>query len=162
MDHNDIELSCSTIIPGDVHTWARTNYTGKIGIVIRPNKIKSITYASPADAGSQIDPTNPKRRYTGLPQATVDIIRSAILGRCPDRYNELGVMDYTVMGVFIDPPVEFTTPNGDFQSIGVEEVLAKFSDQRLLCLREGSLYEICRIDGHLSCGQKIDVPSLYT
>jgi len=138
------------------------NYTGKVGIVIRPNKIESITYASPTDAGSQIDPTNSKRRSTTLPQATIGTIRSAILDRYPDRYNELGVMDYTVMGVFVDPPVQFME-NGNLQDLNAEEVLAQFPDQRWFCLQQGRLYEVCRTgDGRLSCGSRIEVPSLYT
>lgn len=162
IDNSDIEVSCSTIIPGDFYAWGHENYTGRVGVVIRPNKIESITFASPVDAGSQIDLTNPKRRYTGLPQATIDIIRSAILDRCPDRYNELGVMDYTVMGIFVDPPVEFIE-NGNFQQRNAEEILAQFPDQRWLCLQQGSLYEVCRTgDGRLSCGSRIDVSSLYT
>jgi len=101
----DFELSCSTIRPGDVF-WS--NYTGKVGLVLLPRQPDSITYACFRDGGTQIDPTNPRRRSHSRVSLSIDGIAHAIDDRWPDRYNELCVLDYEVRGVFCHLPIEYS------------------------------------------------------
>lgn len=158
--NTDIELSCSTIVPGDSVDHMRTNYSGHVGIILRPNRVDSITFALPRDAGSQIDATNPKRRFTGLPQATPELIRAAIVERDASNYNELGVIDYSVLAVFIEPPVQYSTMDGTV-TVPNNTIASVFSNQRLLGLHRGELYELDWSNGQPRLGAKVDVASLY-
>lgn len=156
----DFELSCSTVFPGDIHTLEIMNYTGKVGLILCPNAMNSITFASPNDAGSQIDPNNPGRRLSGLPPATPQRIQAAIDERPCNAYNELGVLNYSVRGVFIDPPVQYSSEEG-IASIECSEVALAFSDQPLFRIHRGELYEVVRGNGGFSIGAKADVEKLY-
>ncbi len=161
IDNTDIELSCSTVVPGDSFDLQRMNYTGNIGIVLRPNESTSIAFACPTDAGSQIDPDDPKRRVTGLRRpATIQDVRSAILDRPADRYNELGILSYTVLGVFIDGPVQYSFPGG-VETVDYREIASAFSDQRFFYLHNGTLLHMEWTKGAPSVGSAVDLHSLY-
>ncbi len=156
----DVELSCSTVVPGDMNDFSKMNYTGKVGLVLRPNSSASITFASESDVGSQIDPRDSKRRFTGLPSATLELIQTAITDRPPNTYNELGVMDYSVIGVFIDPPIQYVSETG-LHSIELRDVAKAFSAVRLFLLRGGQLHDLVSEDGRLTQGNVVSIASLY-
>ena len=134
------------------------NYTGKVGLILCPNAMDSITFASPSDAGSQIDPNNPGRRSSGLPPATPQLIQAAIDERLYDAYNELGVLNYRVLGVFIDPPVQYSLGEG-IVSIEYSEVASAFPDQPLFCIYRGELFGVVQDNAGYSIGAKADVQS---
>jgi len=154
------ELSCSTIRPGDMHDWSIMNYTGKVGLVLLPNAATSITYASPKDAGSQIDSSNPGRRYSGQPAATPELVETAILSRLPSSYNELGVINYTVVGVFMDEPVQYSGAD-EVVTLTPEDISSYFSSKRLFYLKKGQLYECVGSGDSLVCGAQVSISQIY-
>ena len=158
---NKFELSCSTIVPGDVCSFERMNYTGKVGLVLRPNTVVSITFTSPNDAGSQIDPTRPGRRTHNCGPVSLQSIEAAISGRALDRYNEFGLHQFSVVGVFVDPPIQYSTDIG-FNDVSVDEVAQQFPDLALYCLRGGLLHTLCKERDRWNVGQQVSAVDVYS
>jgi hypothetical protein len=137
---DDWELSCSTIKKGDVFApFGRANYTGPLGLVLFPLTTQSIVGATPGDGGSWIDPCNPGRRLPRLPPSCIEEIEQSIVNRPGDRYNEIRVYRYQVLGIFISRPVQFSTPTG-LDEISDSEIRQGFPHKRVFLLCKGSLY----------------------
>ena len=157
---NQVELSCSTVVPNDECSFERMNYTGKVGLVLRPSTAESITFASATDAGSQIDPTRPGRRIHNCGPVSLQAIETAISCRHPDKYNEIGMFKLSVACVFVDPPIQYSSDEG-FHDVSVDEVATRFRDQDLFCLRRGVLHCLYKQDDSWHLGQRVAVASIY-
>jgi len=100
---DDIEISCSTIVPGD--NFQGNNYTGTLGIILFPKAPNSITFASCSDSGTSIDIGNPTRRkYKNIKSdISLENIQKCILDRNKTDYNEFCILAYHVVGVLLVP-----------------------------------------------------------
>lgn len=97
----DLELACSTVREGDWTSIAEIrNYTGPCGLVLRPIGENAITYAWHKDAGTSIGENG--RRAGISADALVFPLDRAISCRAADTYNEVGVLGYEVLGIFMD------------------------------------------------------------
>lgn len=157
---NNVELSCSTVVPNDECSFNRMNYTGKVGLVLLPSTAGSITFASSTDAGSQIDPNCPERRTHNCGPVSLQAIDSAISCRSTDTYNELGLYQFSVVGVFVDPPVQYSSEFG-FHDVTIDEIAFRFPSYALFCLRRGVLYTCHKEGGEWQVGTLVPMADIY-
>jgi hypothetical protein len=139
--NNQVGLSCSTIKPSD--SFDRRNFTGKIGLILVPPSIDAISHATAQDGGTWTperfgDPREPKPNYT----ITETIVRRATDDRPDNEHNELCVIAYRVVGVFMSCPVTFNTRSGiDLFQPSHAEIYAALANQRFF-LRTSVLTEV--------------------
>jgi hypothetical protein len=95
----DTRLACSTVKPYDLFGEGPSkNATGSVGIILAPRSTASILGVWPTDAGSS--------------RARID--RPVTLQECENiitnrgGYNEWGVTDYEVIGLFVIDPLQVT------------------------------------------------------
>jgi hypothetical protein len=98
-------LSCSLIKPGDLYDTdpTRSNATGTIGIIIDLAAANSIIAVDPSDAGSGVDPITHRKIFSDRDISVADCVKS-LDGRT--TYNEWGIQDYVVRGLFVFFPVQ--------------------------------------------------------
>jgi hypothetical protein len=157
---NKFELSCSTVVPNDECSFDRMNYTGQVGLVLLPSTAESVTFASPTDAGSQIDPNCPGRRTHNCGPVSLHAIDSAISRRPTDKYNELGLYQFSVVGVFVDPPVQYSDEVG-FHDVSVDEVALRFPSYSLFCLQQGVLHTYLKEGNVWQVGTPVPMTDIY-
>jgi hypothetical protein len=136
---------------------------GKIGVILFPKSPDSITLVSATDAGSWIDPSLNGRRVIARKPISINDISDSIIKRASLEYNEICIFSYSVMGVFIDPPVQFSTPEG---------LLAPTDEQIYSCLPGSRFYglkngELCSAsysqdDSRFLYGTRIDIKDIYS
>lgn len=101
---SQIEISCSTVLGGDMYnpSAGRMNYYGPIGLVVGPFDDASVGAAF-AQGSTQQDPDNPDRRLypEHLRARSIDCVNRAVLGRGDYGCNEVTLFRYHVYGVFI-------------------------------------------------------------
>ena len=123
---NDIEISCSTIRPGDRETHG--NYWGRIGLILKQKDRNSITLVSNQDAGT-LPSDGGKRSIQRLP-ITISDIANSIDERPPNHHNEWCVLSYTVFGIYIEDPIQYT--DGDtIQTLSLNNVIQTFPGSRI-------------------------------
>lgn len=135
----DLEVCCSTIKFGDSeHNF---NFWGKMGLILWPQSANSITFVSPRDAGTEPDPSNPGRRQIWRAPITSQALVESIDLRATDAANEWCVFDYTVVGIFIEPPIQFVE-NGALRDLEVADVFRAFPTMRVFAFYCGQLREV--------------------
>lgn len=140
IDEN-LEVSCSTVLPGD--SEETTSYWGRIGLVLCPLGPESITLACWRDAGTLPDPNNYGRRIHPTITITEKILRDSIECRAPNSANEWCVLNYDVLGVLVEPPIQYLE-GGVFETLEVERVFDVFPNQSVYCFKKGVLHEVNR------------------
>jgi hypothetical protein len=158
---SDFELSCSTISKGD--SYYKDNYMGKIGVILFPKILDSITFASATDGGTLIDPSRPGRRLHVCNPISINNISDSIINRSPSEYNELCIYSYKVVGVFIDPPVQFSTPEEVINPTDLD-IHSSFPNIRFYGLRKGELLSASYLQDTMqfSFGSKINIDTIYS
>jgi hypothetical protein len=108
-----------------------------MGLIIDPVCFKNITHASKSDGGTTPAP-NGLRSGTNQLNSPNDI-GSAITKRAPNDYNEICVVNYDVIGVFVTPQVHFK----DGESYSVSTICDIFSDRlRFFMLGQNTIEEL--------------------
>ena len=146
------QLSCSVVQPGDSFgVYADTkNGTGTIGLIIRPRVDASVIAVAPKDAGS-VAQTDGTRVFTPHEITTVTMEDSMERRGEADgpgaAYNEWGLGDYDVVGLFVSDPAE-----NDVQLAGqsvpstetIEDTINHFSELglRIFTFASGSICEL--------------------
>ncbi|KOO13205.1 hypothetical protein AKJ18_19775 [Vibrio xuii] len=128
-------ISCSTVVFGDVVV---DNYSGALGVVLKPNANDSIIYSSQNDVG-----TTPEQRNNGIGKyvSTDQEFESAIQGRQRQAYNEIIVHDYTCLGVFVEDIVQFTDHNnGKLIHLSHADIYKHFGNVNYFLLEKGLFY----------------------
>lgn len=98
-------LSCSTVMPGDEFAdLHRANATGCVGVILGLKSPRSLLDAHPSDCGSRV--VERRREFQRARDMTIGDIEETISGRRPESYNEWGVADYVVLGMFAAEPYE--------------------------------------------------------
>lgn len=119
----DLEVCCSTVRPGD--SEANFNFWGRIGLILSPKSPDSITLVSPKDAGTTPDQSNNGRRKFQRVAITSRALVESIDLRPSQSCNEWCVLDYRVIGVFIEPPIQYCE-NDELRDLNVSDVFAHF------------------------------------
>ena len=105
IDH-DLEVCCSTVREGDSET--NLEFWGNIGLILWPRSPNSITFVSEEDAGTTPDPNHTGRRnLTPRMPVTAQALVDSIEQRPPNAANEWCLLDYEVVGVFVEPPIQY-------------------------------------------------------
>jgi len=125
---NDLELSCSTVKKGD--SEVNYNYWGRIGLIVKPKSPNSITLVCQEDAGTMVDPDVPGRRKIRRMPITIQEICKSIDCRSKETPNEWCVLSYSVLGIFIEPPIYYNDKNS-FNEIKIKDVFEIFSDYKI-------------------------------
>ena len=130
-------VSCSTIVSGDVVV---DNYSGALGVVLKPNANNSIIHSSADDVG-----TTPKMRDDGIGKftSTDQEFESAIQDRLKQTYNEIVVHDYECLGVFVQDIVEFIDPHnaGNLVLLKHADIYSHFGNMNYFLLENGLFYQ---------------------
>lgn len=122
--NNDFEICCSIVKNGD--SESTQNYCGRIGLIVWPKSVNSVTFVSPHDVGTYPDPAHSGRR-AGFQRAAItseQLVNSIDL-RAADSYNEWCLLDYKVVGVFIEPDIQYIE-QGDLLDLPVPKVFSMF------------------------------------
>jgi hypothetical protein len=116
-------LSCSTVMPGDNFHGLNRNAIGSIGIILGLRSPKSLIGVSPHDCGSFED-ANGARQFPHQPSISISDIENSIVNRQPGRYNEWGIEDFNVLGIFASPPFDIAIeiPMSDIPGIPVDPI----------------------------------------
>lgn len=153
------QLSCSVVQPGDSFgVYADTkNGTGTIGLIIRPCDDASVIAVAPKDAGSVAQP-NGNRVFS--PHEITAVTMEESMERRGEAdgpeaaYNEWGLGNYEVVGLFVSNPTE-----NDVQLAGqnvpstetIEDTIKHFSELglRIFTFAGGSICELASPALHL-------------
>ncbi|HGS5305550.1 TPA: hypothetical protein ACMDWJ_003556 [Vibrio cholerae] len=129
-------VSCSTIVSGDVVV---DNYSGALGVVLKPNANNSIIHSSASDAG-----TTPAMRDNAIGKCTStdQDFESAIKNRPTQTYNEIVVHDYECLGVFVQDVVEFIDPHNAGNPVLLKhaDIYSHFGNVNYFLLENGLFY----------------------
>lgn len=117
-------IACSTVSHSD--TYEKGNYTGRLGVVIRPKEKGSILDCSSEDAGTT--PEGREKMKDNMKSSDSDF-ESAIVNRGRDKYNEICVCEYEIMGVFFDYPVQYSDENGNYKDVTSKEIYDNFGSE---------------------------------
>ncbi len=135
----DLEVCCSTVKFGD--SELNLDFWGRIGLILWPRSHNSITLVSPIDAGTIPDPNNfGRRQITRLP-ITSDALVNSIDSRPPQTANEWCVLDYDVIGIFVEPKIQYVE-NGDLHDVELMDVFQNFPSMRVFAFNNGLLREV--------------------
>lgn len=130
-------IACSTVTHSD--TYEQNNYTGKLGVVIKPKSKGSILLCSSGDAG-----TTPECRdgmKGNIISSDLDF-ENAIVNRKSNEYNEVCVCEYEIIGIFFDCPVQYADENGNYMSVTSKEIYDNFgSEMPYYFLRSGDFFK---------------------
>lgn len=161
-----LELACSTVQLGDGTSLEQLrNFTGPCGLVLRPVGVEAITYCWPSDAGTSIGEGG--RRVDVTSAAKALLLSEAISRRSSDKYNEIGVWGYKVVGVFMSElSFEYSIPENQVMArlarlgnpsfdhpdylkafkdtVDVHQVCAAFPELDIFHLKHGELHWIRR------------------
>lgn len=161
LSSKDIEVACSTIGAGDyLHT---DNYTGPAGLIIWPIAPDSLTAAGPCDLGTEISTTVAGRRTTiDWPAPSLDDVRNAIVGRAPNKYNELCVWRYRVLGIFAESRFQFLDKNNLPEDGSIEEIFRRFPNEEIYELKDGELFRRRDKQGQIVNEGRTSIDSLYS
>lgn len=151
---DDLEICCSTVRFGD--SEVNLDFWGKMGIIVWPKSANSITLVSPQDAGSTPDPNIPGRRNLRRMPITERAICESIDQRPPKTANEWCVLDYHVLGLFVEPPIQFME-DGVLESIDLPQVFHDFVKWPVYGFCHGRL---CEINPPGNWGRKVSISEL--
>lgn len=157
-------LSCSIVLPNDSHQ----NAIGRVGLILKPESNHSILYTNKSDAGSGVVDFNGFRSGAGQSPSR-DSCLNSIRNRASNGYNEWGVKDYSVAGVFVFFPIEvwstctISGPNGVISTKAgkqesIETVAGDFPGLRLITVHQGKFWEV---DAQANFGRCVDAKSIY-
>lgn len=94
-------IPCSIVCPGDTLNTGRA--VGCIGVILGLTDEKSIVTVSCDDCGSSWDGEN-ERLTPEQHSITIEELRSSIIERRPNCYNEWDIANYEVLGILISSP----------------------------------------------------------
>lgn len=136
----DLEICCSVVKEGDSETTR--NFWGKIGVIIWPKSKDSVTLVCPRDAGTAPDPQNLGRRSIARMPITSQALINSIDNRSPTEANEWCLLDYEVVGIFIEPPIQYQE-NNQINEINITQVFIEFPGMKVYAFCYGKLRELC-------------------
>ena len=151
---NQLAISCSTIRPGD--TFENHNYTGRIGVILFPASVHSISHSMPHDAGTlRRDRIEAQILKTSIIE---ECFKNATSNRHINSCNELCIYHYKVCGIFFDElPVSFS--NGDVYS--AQDISNYFNDQKIYWLNNGIFYKTKYLHDHFVYQNQVDFEYIY-
>lgn len=177
----NLELACSTVRKGDWTSLENIrNYTGSCGLVLRPEGPDAVTYCWMEDAGTKIGANG--RRDNVTEEAKKFPLEAAITKRQNNKYNEVGVLGYSVIGIFTDClEFEYSIPECQISArlealgnpdpehpdyvrayaerINQNDVIREFPHLDVFLLKEGQL-EWVRKDGRGASGL-VEIADIY-
>ena len=129
-------LCCSTVKPTDKFgTWA--NASGCVGLILGVTGPKSIRDVDPEGCGSfALEPGGPRVFPNEDRDITAAVLEETIVRQLPDGYNEWGVRDFEVLGIFAVSPFEVIR-DGVFTDLGA--IAKAFPTQRIYSFVDGRL-----------------------
>jgi hypothetical protein len=114
-----------------------------------------VSLVSYRDAGTQIDPLRPGRRDIPRLPITQQALADSIDHRT--SCNEWCVLDYDVIGIFIEPPIQYT--EGDqLKDIEVPDVFSHFPNLSVYAFHNRALR---KLDCSGNLGQSVSISELY-
>ncbi len=135
----DLEICCSTIKFGD--SELNRDFWGRMGLILWPKSHNSITLVSPTDAGTVPDLSIVGRRQINRLPITSCALVNSIDHRPPHTANEWCVLDYAVIGIFVEPPIQYVE-NGDLHGIELKDVFQFFPSLKVFAFCHGQLREL--------------------
>lgn len=151
---DDLEVCCSTVRFGD--SELNCNFWGRMGLILWPKSPNSITLVSPQDAGTIPDHKTGRRKLTRLPITTNALVNS-IDKRPPREANEWCILDYDVIGIFVEPEIQYVE-NETYHTITLKEVFDNFPDMKVFAFHNNQLREVIQYN---QCGSLISIADLY-
>lgn len=134
--NEDLEICCSTVRPGD--SELNLNFWGRIGLIIRPRHANSVTLVSSSDAGTVPDQAHYGRRQISRYPITSQALVESIDGRPSNSCNEWCVLDYDVIGVFIELPIQYLREDGALTDLKVDDVFKHFPGLHVYAFHNGT------------------------